>query len=108
MANLTAIQHTLGHILKLKKNLQIVLIRNVDPTKGLCIGTHLIIKRMSQSLIEAEIITGTNTGDTVLIPRISFTITLNRWPFKMKCIQFPIKICPGKMIPGMKIEELNK
>lgn len=108
MENLTGVQHMPAHILNLKKNLRIVLIRNVDPSKGLCIGTHLIIKRIGRSVIEAEIITGTNTGDTVLIPRITFTITMNRWPFKMKCIQFPIKICNAKIVPGIKIEELNK
>ncbi|PWA48875.1 hypothetical protein CTI12_AA487090 [Artemisia annua] len=108
MPHLTNTQHMPSHILKLKKNLRIVLIRNVDPTKGLCIGTHLIIKRTSRLVIEAEIITGSNIGDTVLIPRMTFTITMERWPFKMKCTQFPIKICQAEIIAGEKIQELNE
>ena len=79
-----------------------MLIRNVDPTQGLCIGTHLIIKRISRLVIEAEVISGSNIGDTVLIGRITFTLTMNRWPFKMKCTQFPIKICDANIIPGVK------
>ena len=85
-----------------------MLIRNVDPSKGLCIGTHLIIKRIGRLVIEAQIITGTNIGDTVLIPRITFTVTLNRWPFKMKRIQFPIKVCHAETVHEIKIEEREK
>lgn len=105
MSHQTDIKHMPCHILKLKKNLRIVLIRNVDPNNGLTIGTHLIIKKTSPSVIEAEIITGSNIGDTVIIPRITFTITMDRWPFKMRCTQFPIKICQAKIIPGVKIQE---
>lgn len=102
MSHLTSNQLMPPHVLRLKKNLRVVLIRNVDPSKGLCIGTHLIIKRFGRFIIEAEIITGSNLGDTVVIPRITFTLTMNRWPFKMKCTQFPIKICNAEVIPVMK------
>lgn len=101
MSQLTNIQHMPRHILKLKKNLKVVLITNVNPIQGLCIGTHLIIKRLGRLVIEAEIITGTNVGDTVSIPRITFTLTMTRWPYKMKCTQFPFKICAAKNIPGV-------
>lgn len=70
--------------------------------KGLVIGTHLIIKRFGRLVIEAEIICGSNTGNTVLIPKITFTFTMNRWPFKMRCRQFPIKICETHIIVGIK------
>ena len=78
-----------------------MLIRNEDPIKGLIIGTHLIIKQYGRLVIEAEIITGSNTGDTVLIPKISFTFTMNRWPFKLRCMQFPIKIYYSDIIAGI-------
>ena len=108
MSHQTDMQHMPSHILKLKINLRIVLIRNVNPSKGLRIGTHLTIKRMHRLLIEAEIISGANIGDTVLIPRITFLITMNRWPFKLNCTQFPIKICHADTVRGVNIEEVNK
>ena len=77
-----------------------MLIRNVNPNQGLCIGTHLIIKHLGRSVIQAEIIDGTNVGDTVAIPRITFTLTMARWPFKMKCTQFPIKLCSVENFHG--------
>ena len=95
-------------ILKLKKNLRVVLIRNIDPNKGLFIGTHLTIKRFNPLVIEAEIITGPNIGDTVFIPRITMIITITRWPFKMKCTQFPIKICDAKITAGMKDDKQHE
>ncbi|PWA65640.1 hypothetical protein CTI12_AA333380 [Artemisia annua] len=104
MSHLTDIQLMPPHILRLQKNLIVVLIRNVDPNRGLCIGTHLIIKRLRRLLIEAEIITGSNIGKTVLIPRITFIFNMNRWPFKLKCTQFPIRICDANIIHGINHE----
>ena len=92
------IQQMPPHVLKLKKELQIVLIRNVNPSQGLCNGTQLIVKHVGRFIIQAEIITGSNIGTTVLIPRITFTIHLSKWPFKMICRQFPIRRCHSKII----------
>ena len=105
MCQFKNIDHMPCHILKLKKNQKVVLIRNVNPVQGLCIGTHVRIKRLGGLVIEAEIITGSNIGDTVFIPRITFILTMTRWPFKMKCTQFPIKICAAYNIHGINQDE---
>ena len=47
-----------AHKLVLKKKLPIMMLRNLNPTNGLCNGTRLIIKNIYSKLIEAEISMG--------------------------------------------------
>lgn len=70
-----------------------MLLRNVNPSQGLCNGTRLIITDLGQFVIQAKILTGSHVGDSVLIPRITLTSTQTKWPFIMKRRQFPIKPC---------------
>jgi ATP-dependent DNA helicase PIF1 len=59
-----------NHELQLKVGVSILLLRNLNQLIGLCNGTRLIVKRLGQHVIEAEIITGNNVGKRVFIPRI--------------------------------------
>ena len=43
------------HKLVLKPNTPIILLRNLDPTEGLCNGTRLTVKSLSKSIIYAII-----------------------------------------------------
>lgn len=95
------------HSLKLKKELPVVLLRNVNPNQGLRNGTRLIITHLGESVVQAKIITGSNIGDTVLTPRITITLTLSRWPFIMKTRQFPIKPCYAMTINKSQNQPLN-
>ncbi|GKD98865.1 ATP-dependent DNA helicase PIF1-like protein [Tanacetum coccineum] len=61
------------HALNLKKELPIMLLRNVNLSQGLCNGTHLIITDLGQFVIRAQILTGSNVGQTVLILQITLT-----------------------------------
>ena len=82
------------HKLLLKKNCPVMLLRNVDPSKGLCNGTRLICKRFQQNMIDAEIATGSYKGDCVFLTRIPLLPTENEntvYPFKR--IQFPLRLC---------------
>ncbi|GJW14973.1 ATP-dependent DNA helicase PIF1-like protein [Tanacetum coccineum] len=72
------------HALCLKKELPIMLILNVDPSKGLCNGTRLIITELAQFVIRAKILTGSHIGDHVLIHRIILTSAKSKWPFVLK------------------------
>ena len=47
---------------------------------------------MGDKVIEAEVITGSNVGDFVLIPRISLTPQTLHTPFSIKRRQFPLKV----------------
>ena len=59
---------TLSHKLVLKIRAPIILLRNINPTEGLCNDTRLIIKRFQQHVIDAEILTDSHLGKRVFIP----------------------------------------
>jgi ATP-dependent DNA helicase PIF1 len=59
-----------NHKLKLKVGVPILLLRNLNQSIGLCNGTKLIVKRLGQRVIEAEIIIENNADKRVFIPRI--------------------------------------
>ncbi|KAM0864742.1 hypothetical protein ACQ4PT_043732 [Festuca glaucescens] len=81
------------HRLVLKKGVPIMLLRNISQATGLCNGTRLIVSRLAEKVIEAIVITGSNIGDTVYIPRICLTTRDPKWPFTLHRRQFPIRIC---------------
>ncbi|XP_041009523.1 ATP-dependent DNA helicase pif1-like [Juglans microcarpa x Juglans regia] len=66
------------HELLLKKNCPIMLLRNVNPSEGLCNGTRLICRNFERNIIDAEIAVGHHTGKRVFIPRIPFLPNGNR------------------------------
>ena len=70
-----------------------MLLRNLNQNEGLCNGTRLIITRLATWVIEVEIITGTNIGKRVFIPRITLSPSDSKWPFVLKRRQFPISVC---------------
>lgn len=82
-----------NHELKLKIAAPIMLLRNINPSKGLCNGTRLIVTQLSKWVIEAIVITGNNIGEKVFIPRIIMTPTDASLPFTLKRKQFPVALC---------------
>ena len=51
-----------AHELLLKENCPIMLLRNVNPTDGLCNGTRLICRELGELTITAEIFSGPHKG----------------------------------------------
>ncbi len=80
------------HKLKLKVGSPIILLRNINPTKGLCNGTRLIVKHLGNYVIEAEILGGKFAGQTTFIPRIPCSSKNSGLPFEMRRKQFPIAL----------------
>ena len=82
------------HELKLKVNCSIILLRNINPSEGLCNGTRLICRRFDRSVIDAEISVGEHKGKRVLLPRIPFVPVQNvKDVFHFKRKQFPVRLC---------------
>jgi len=80
------------HKLRLKVGVPVMLLRNLDQQYGLCNGTRLIITRMGKYVLEAKVMTGSNAGEKVFIPRLSLTPSDIRIPFKVKRKQFPLVV----------------
>ncbi|KAM3303944.1 hypothetical protein P3S67_014976 [Capsicum chacoense] len=61
------------HRLILKKNVPIMLLRNLDASNGLCNGTRMICRGFDKNVIHAEIMIGQNASKHVFIPRIQLS-----------------------------------
>ncbi|XP_031108707.1 uncharacterized protein LOC116013198 [Ipomoea triloba] len=81
-----------NHTLTLKIGSPVMLMRNIDHSIGLCNGTRLIITKLADRIIEAEIMTGANKGTKVLILRMSMSPSDPRLPFKFQRKQFPLML----------------
>ncbi|XP_024990627.1 uncharacterized protein LOC112524914 [Cynara cardunculus var. scolymus] len=81
------------HYLRLKIGCPIILLRNIDPSNGLCNGTGLICRGFQQNVIDAEIDVGLHAGKKVFLPRIPLCPSEdNMFPFKLKRKQFPVRL----------------
>ena len=79
------------HKLSLKVGSPIILLRNLNPSNGLCNGTRLICCSFQKHIIEAQIITGKHAGLRTFIPRITLSPSNTTLPFTLKRRQFPIQ-----------------
>lgn len=82
-----------NHELELKVGTPIMLLRNLNPKRGLCNGTRLIVTRCYPFLLEDLIITGNKIGELTYIPRISMSPADKTLPFVLKRKQFPVSAC---------------
>ncbi|XP_024039494.1 uncharacterized protein LOC18043160 [Citrus clementina] len=82
-----------NHDIRLKEGAPVMLLRNLNQIEGLCNGTRLIVTRLSKWSIRGDIISGTNIGQNVTIPRIVMSPNESRWPFKLNRRQLPLAPC---------------
>ncbi|XP_072146336.1 uncharacterized protein [Setaria viridis] len=87
------------HMLKLKINCPIILLRNIDPANGLCNGTRLVVRGFQKNAIDAEIVLGQHYGTRVFLPRIPLCPSDDEmFPFRFKRKQFP----------GYKLQQVDR
>jgi hypothetical protein len=67
--NILEISGMPSHKLSFKIGAPVMLLRNLDPSAGLCNGTRLIIRRFTMRIVEAEIMTGKGVGNVTFIPQ---------------------------------------
>lgn len=72
-----------NHRIKLKVSTSIMLLRNIDQSKGLCNDTRLIVTRLAYYVIEAKIMARKNTGNLTYIAQTSMSPPQSPWPFKL-------------------------
>jgi len=79
-----------SHNLALQEGCPVILLRNMSG--GLVNGTWLIMVKLMQHIIDAEIATGPDKGRRVFIPRLNITPSdTERMPFTLCRRQFPLR-----------------
>jgi hypothetical protein len=68
-----------------------MLLRNLDPYRGLCNG-RVIWTRMTETVMEIRLISSSHAGETHFIPRIKLTSDEVDIPFPLCHLQFPVKL----------------
>jgi ATP-dependent DNA helicase PIF1 len=100
------------HVLKLKKNCPVILLRNIDPANGLCNDTRLVVRNFQKNMIDVEIVLGQHAGKRVFLTRIPlYSSDDEMFPFQFKMKQFPIRLsfamtinkAQGQTIPNVGI-----
>ncbi|AES91585.1 PIF1-like helicase [Medicago truncatula] len=81
-----------NHKLRLKVGVPVMLLRNIDQRSRLCNGTRLIIIMMGKFVFEGNLISRSNIGEKVFIPRLSLARSDVRTPFKFQRRQFLIVV----------------
>ena len=70
--------------LNLKVGMPIILLQNLNPSKGLCNRIRLICRSLQTKVIDAKIITGSHIRKRVFIPRMTLTPSDTNLPFILK------------------------
>jgi ATP-dependent DNA helicase PIF1 len=78
--------------LQLKVGAPVMVLRNLDPSNGVCNGSRAIIVKMSQRVLHLRLLSGQNAGQDMLIPRINLTTSEDDFPFTLERRQFPVRL----------------
>jgi hypothetical protein len=76
--------------LALKPGCPLMLLRNLDPSNGLCNGTRMILLRVRQRVLECRILGG--DGKTVFLPRMAMEPKAEDLHIPLRRRQFPVRL----------------
>ena len=94
------------HELRLKENIPIMLLRNIDSENGLCNGTRLLIKKLHKHVLECCKLT--DPESIVLIPRMILQPSNLHLGYEFKRKQFPIRVAFAMTINKAQGQTLQK
>ena len=81
-----------AHRIVLKINCPLILLRNLNPSEGLCNGTRLILNKSLGNVLHCTIVGGTDDGREVFIPRITLKPNEEEGhPVEWQRRQFPVQ-----------------
>ncbi|GJU54433.1 ATP-dependent DNA helicase PIF1-like protein [Tanacetum coccineum] len=91
------------HVPWLKVGCPIILLRNIDPSIGICNGTRLICKSLDTNMIDAEIAVDQHAVKRVFVPRILLCPSeSDMFLFKMKINKFHVRLSFAMTINKMQ------
>ncbi|XP_074278356.1 uncharacterized protein LOC141601948 [Silene latifolia] len=98
-----------NHQLKLKVGAMVMLLRNIDQSRGLCNGTRLIVTDLGARVIRFTVLTGSHKGDIVHIARLTLTPSdTSRFPVHFSRRQFSIAVCFAMTINKSQGQSLSQ
>ena len=95
------------HELQLKIGMSIILLRNLDPDRGLCNGTKLYVTALHDHIIGVRRIDQGYNGDEYFLPRINMCTTEDKYPFILWRRQFPVRAAFAMTINKAQGETLS-
>ncbi|KAF8751723.1 Helitron helicase-like domain at N-terminus, partial [Rhizoctonia solani] len=78
--------------LELKEGCPVMILRNLARSQGVCNGTRGIVTRIGSRVLELRLLTGSEAGNTVFIPRISLTPPETEFGFNFPGANFQFEL----------------
>ena len=97
-----------SHELILKIGCPVVLLRNLNPSKGLCNGTRLMVIKITKQVLTCKIMNGSHINDICLLPRIDFLSQEGQYPMIVRRRQFPVKLAFAMTINKSQGQSLER
>ena len=99
-------------LLHLKIGCPVILLRNLDPRKGLCNRTRMVVLNVRRKILQCTIISKDRRfrGKVVLIPRIRLSPNAETLPVLLKRLQFPVRVAFAMTInksQGQSVEHVG-